>query len=44
MFFEILKNIYIYIYLPILVRLFLSKTSCKQPRWGRFIFKIMQDE
>lgn len=40
MFFEILKNIYIYIYLPILVRLFPSKTSCKQPRWGRFILNL----
>lgn len=44
MFFEILKNIYIYIYLPILVRLFLSKTSCKQPRWGRFILKLCKME
>ena len=44
MFFEILKNIYIYIYLPILVRLFLSKTSCKQPRWGRFILKLCNME
>lgn len=44
MFFEILKNIYIYIYLPILVRLFPSKTSCKQPRWGRFILKLCKME